>query len=113
MRTSSVEGAFSLPEASLSGSEGALICWKGGKDKKAMKAWEALKKEVPGLRSLTLGKLKKKQDFLSVRPDLMVKRLSAALGSARVIRLDHGRVVADGPVAEVIPEAPVPAASTP
>ncbi|MBQ6352096.1 MAG: ABC transporter ATP-binding protein [Lentisphaeria bacterium] len=31
----------------------------------------------------------------------------------RVIRLDHGRVVADGPVAEVIPEAPVPAASTP
>ena len=89
VRTAVLEGAFALPEKSLRDYEGTLICWKGGKDRKAKKSWEALKKEVPGLRSLTLGKLKKDQDFLSVRPDLMVRRLNDALGSARVIRLEQ------------------------
>ena len=86
VRTAVLEGAFALPSAPMNGYEGRLICWKGGKDKAARKAWEALKAQTPALRSVTLGKLKKNQDFFSVRPDLMVKRLSQAFGSVRQIR---------------------------
>ncbi len=87
VRTAVVEGPFSLPSRSLRDFAGVLVCWKGGKNKKAQKSWEALKKDVPGLRSLTLGKLKKKQDYLSLRPDLMAKRLAATFGAARTVRL--------------------------
>ncbi|MBQ3276856.1 MAG: hypothetical protein IJH47_07375 [Oscillospiraceae bacterium] len=86
-RTAVVEGPFSLPSRSLRDFQGTLVCWKGGKNKKAQKSWEALKKDVPSLRSLTLGKLKKKQDYLSLRPDLMVKRLAATFGAARTVQL--------------------------
>lgn len=89
VRTAVVEGPFTLPERSLRGYGGTLVCWKGGKNKKAKKSWEALKKDVPRLRSLTLGKLKAKQDYLSLRPDLMAKRLCATFGAARTVRLTH------------------------
>ena len=87
VRTAVVEGPFLLPERSLRDFPGRLICWKGGKNKKAKKSWEALKKDVPGLRSLTLGKLKNKQDYISLRPDLMAKRLCATFGTACTVQL--------------------------
>ncbi len=87
VRTAVVEGPFALPGRSLRDFPGRLICWKGGKNKPAKKSWEALKKDVPGLRSLTLGKLKKKQDYLSLRPDLMAKRLAATFGPACTVQL--------------------------
>ena len=89
VRTAVVEGPFALPGGSLRDYDGTLVCWKGGKNKKAKKSWEALKKDVPRLRSLTLGKLKGKQDYLSVRPDLMAKRLAATFGAARTVQMEE------------------------
>ena len=86
-RTAVLEGAFPLPAEVRGRYRGTLIFWKGGKDKKAKKTWQELKKSYPALRSLTLGKLKGKQDYLSVRPDLMAKRLLATFGTAVEIRV--------------------------
>lgn len=85
-RTAVTEGPFALPEASLRETPGTLICWKGGRDRKAKKAWEALKAQRPTLRSLTLDKLKGGQTYFSRRPDLMENRLIATFGEAAVIR---------------------------
>lgn len=87
VRTAVTEGPFRLPAVSLAGYGGKLICWKGGRDKKAEKAWKALKAELPGLRSLTLDKLKKGQTYLSRRPDLMERRLCATFGDASALQV--------------------------
>lgn len=87
VRTAVVEGALNVPAQGLSGGQTVLIHWKGSRDKGAQKTWETLHAAVPPLRSLTLRKLKAGEDFLSVRPDLMAKRLAAAFGSAGTVRV--------------------------
>ena len=87
VRTAVTEGCFSLPAASLAEYPGTLICWKGGRDKPAEKSWKALKAQRPGLRSLTLDKLKKGQTYLSRRPDLMEKRLTATFGDVSALQV--------------------------
>lgn len=87
VRTAIVEGALSVPAQGLKEYPGTLIHWKGSRDKGAKKTWETLHREVPALRSLTLRKLKAGQDFVSVRPDVMAKRLAKTFGSAGTVRV--------------------------
>ena len=87
VRTAVTEGPFSLPAGTLADWPGTLICWKGGRDKKAQKAWQALKARRPELRSLTLDKLKTGQTYLSRRPDLMEKRLCATFGPVSALQV--------------------------
>lgn len=87
VRTCVVEGAVTVPAQGLREYSGTLIHWKGSKDKGAGKSWEALHKTFPALRSLTLRKLKAGQDVVSIRPDIMTKRLLKAFGSAGTVRV--------------------------
>ena len=87
VRTAIVEGAVEIPARGLSEYSGTLIHWRGSKDKGAGKSWEALHKAFPALRSLTLRKLKAGQNFVSIRPDIMTKRLLKAFGSAGTVRV--------------------------
>ena len=87
MRTCVVEGAVEVPAQGLREFSGTLFHWKGSRDKGAEKSWEALHKAFPALRSLTLRKLKAGQSFVSVRPDMMAKRLWKVFGSAGVVRV--------------------------
>ena len=84
-RKAVTEGPFALPKAGLAPELTDLVCWRGGKDKKAKKALDALRKTCPGAASHVLGKLKGGQDFVSVRPDLMLERLKSAFGAAAVV----------------------------
>lgn len=87
IRTAIVEGALAVPAQGLKNYSGTLVHWKGSRDKGAKKTWETLRRNVPALRSLTLRKLKVEQDFVSIRPDLMAKRLAKAFGSAGTVRV--------------------------
>lgn len=87
IRTAIVEGALTVPTQGLGDCSAAIIHWKGSRDKGAKKTWEELHREIPALRSLTLRKLKAGQDFVSVRPDLMAKRLAKSFGAAGVVRV--------------------------
>lgn len=87
VRTCVVEGAVELPAQGLREYSGTLFHWKGSKDKGAGKSWEALHKAFPALRSLTLRKLRAGQDVVSIRPDIMTKRLLKAFGSAGTVRV--------------------------
>ena len=87
VRTCVVEGAVEVPAQGLREFFGTLFHWKGSKDKGAGKSWEALHKAFPALRSLTLRKLKAGQDVVSIRPDIMTKRLLKAFGSAGTVRV--------------------------
>ncbi|MBR6207924.1 MAG: hypothetical protein IKQ69_02900 [Oscillospiraceae bacterium] len=87
VRTAVTEGPFDLPPASLRDFGGELICWKGGKDKKAGKAVEALREDRPSLRTLTLDKLKAGETYFSRRPDRMEQRLIATFGEAAALRM--------------------------
>ena len=91
VRTSVVEGAVEVPAQGLREFSGTLFHWKGSKDKGAGKSWEALHKAFPALRSLTLRKLKAGQDVVSIRPDIMTKRLLKAFGSAGHGPCEHAR----------------------
>ncbi len=85
VRKAVTEGPFSLPKAGLTPELTDFVCWRGGKDKKAKKALDALRKACPGAASHVLGKLKSGQDFVSVRPDLMLARLKTTFGAAAVV----------------------------
>ena len=87
MRTCVVEGAVDVPAQGLREFSGTLFHWKGSRDKGAGKSWEALHKAFPALRSLTLRKLKAGQNVVSIRPDIMAKRLLKAFGSAGIVRV--------------------------
>jgi len=84
VRTAVLEGAFALPESPLP-RESRYICWKNARDRAAKKSWQALKKQLPGVYSLTMKKMKKGEDLLSLRPDVMAKRLQSAFGAAAVV----------------------------
>ena len=86
VRTCVVEGAVEVPAQGLREFSGTLFHWKGSRDKGAENSWEELHKAFPALRSLTLRKLKAGQSFVSVRPDMMAKRLWKVFGSAGVVR---------------------------
>lgn len=77
IRGAVVEGPCGLPEK-LDNIRGELYYWKNSKSGKAKKECKALKKMVPGLRTLKLKKLKKQERILFVRPDLMAKQLDKA-----------------------------------
>ncbi len=87
VRTCVVEGAVEVPAQGLREFSGTLFHWKGSRDKGAEKSWEALHKAFPALRSLTLRKLKAGQNVVSIRPDIMAKRLLKAFGSAGTVRV--------------------------
>lgn len=87
VRTCVVEGAVDVPAQGLREFSGTLFHWKGSRDKGAGKSWEALHKAFPALRSLTLRKLKAGQNVVSIRPDIMAKRLLKAFGSAGIVRV--------------------------
>ena len=87
VRTCVVEGAVEVPAQGLREFSGTLFHWKGSRDKGAETSWEELHKAFPALRSLTLRKLKAGQSFVSVRPDMMAKRLWKVFGSAGVVRV--------------------------
>ena len=87
VRTCVVEGAVEVPAQGLREFSGTLFHWKGSRDKGAEKSWEALHKAYPALRSLTLRKLKAGQNVVSIRPDIMAKRLLKAFGSAGIVRV--------------------------
>ena len=87
VRTCVVEGAVEVPAQGLREFSGTLFHWKGSRDKGAGKSWEALHKAFPALRSLTLRKLKAGQNVVSIRPDIMAKRLLKAFGSAGIVRV--------------------------
>ena len=87
VRTCVVEGAVEVPAQGLREFSGTLFHWKGSRDKGAEKSWEALHKAFPALRSLTLRKLKAGQNVVSIRPDIMAKRLLKAFGSAGIVRV--------------------------
>ena len=86
VRTCVVEGPVDVPAQVLREFSGTLFHWKGSRDKGAGKSWEALHKAYPALRSLTLRKLKAGQNVVSIRPDIMAKRLLKAFGSAGIVR---------------------------
>ena len=85
IRTSIAEGRLSLPEGSLKNCYGRLYYWYRAKDRKAKKLCKELRAVCPELHTLALKKLKKGTDFLSVRPDLMLKRLEKTFGKAQVL----------------------------
>lgn len=87
VRTCVVEGPVEVPAQGLREFSGTLFHWKGSRDKGAGKSWEALRKAFPALRSLTLQKLKAGQNVVSIRPDIMAKRLLKAFGSAGIVRV--------------------------
>lgn len=87
VRTCVVEGPVDVPAQGLREFSGTLFHWKGSRDKGAGKSWEALHKAYPALRSLTLRKLKAGQNVVSIRPDIMAKRLLKAFGSAGIVRV--------------------------
>ena len=87
VRACVVGGAVEVPAQGWREFSGTLFHWKGSKDKGAGKSWEALHKAFPALRSLTLRKLKAGQDVVSIRPDIMTKRLLKAFGSAGTVRV--------------------------
>ncbi len=87
VRTCVVEGPVDVPAQGLREFSGTLFHWKGSRDKGAGKSWEALHKAFPALRSLTLRKLKAGQNVVSIRPDIMAKRLLKAFGSAGIVRV--------------------------
>lgn len=86
VRTAVVEGAVNVPQG-IEMYSGVLVHWKGSRDKAAEKSWERLHKAFPALRSLTLRKLKAGQDVVSIRPDIMAKRLLKVFGSAGTVRV--------------------------
>lgn len=87
VRTCVVEGPVDVPAQGLREFSGTLFHWKGSRDKGAGKSWEELHKAYPSLRSLTLRKLKAGQNVVSIRPDIMAKRLLKAFGSAGIVRV--------------------------
>lgn len=87
VRTCVVEGPVDVPAQGLREFSGTLFHWKGSRDKGVGKSWEALHKAYPALRSLTLRKLKAGQNVVSIRPDIMAKRLLKAFGSAGIVRV--------------------------
>ncbi len=85
VRTAVTEGPFALPRKGLFPETGNIVCWRGGKDKKAKKSLDALRKVRPSVSSHVLGKLKSGQDFVSICPDRMVARIRATFGSAVIV----------------------------
>ena len=80
-----VEGVDALPAASLSGVGGRIFFWMGARDRKAKKVCKALREQLPRLHTLTMKKLKSGADYISVRPDLMQKRLLRTFGKAKLV----------------------------
>lgn len=87
VRTLILEGAFTPPPAVPAAER--IVCWMGSKDKAAKKAWKALEAQVSPLSTLTMKKLKKEQDLMSLRPDIMVKQLKKTLGKAVIVTRDR------------------------
>ena len=85
IRTAIAEGRVVLPAGGLRDIPGRLYYWYRAKDRKAKKLLKALRRVCPKLHTLALKKLKKDADFLSVRPDLMVKRLEKTFGKAQTV----------------------------
>lgn len=83
VRTLILEGGFTLASAPPAAER--VICWKGSRDKQAALAWKALKDQTAPVGSLTMKKLTKEQELLSLRPDMMVKQLQKAIGKAVVV----------------------------
>lgn len=82
VRTLILEGGFATASAPPAAER--IVCWKGSRDKPAAQAWKALKDQTAPVGSLTMKKLTKEQELLSLRPDMMVKQLQKALGKAVV-----------------------------
>lgn len=87
VRTVIVEGAVDVPTGGLKAFTGTLFHWKGSRDKAAKKSCEDLRRAFPALRTLTMKKLKAEQNFCLIRPDIMLKRLETAFGSAGTVRV--------------------------
>lgn len=85
IRTAVTEGVQEMPSASLKAFPGKLYFWYGTKDRKTKRVLKTLRKDLPSLRTVSLKKLRSGQDFPSIRPDLMVKRLEKAFGKARTV----------------------------
>ncbi len=95
IRTLVAEGAGSLPAPGMEKPAGRVILWINARDRSAKRARRVLRRRWPDMHTLTLRKLRAGQDFLSVRPDLMARRLEKALGQARLVR--YSSVMDRGP----------------
>ena len=82
IRAAVLEGAFTMPETLPDPRKTRVICWVGGKDKAAKKAWQGLGERVSPVDSLTVKKLPKKESLLSFRPDIAAAQLTKAFGTA-------------------------------
>ena len=83
VRTLILEGGYTLSTKPPMAER--IVCWMGSRDKPAKKAWKELEKQASPASTLTMKKLKKEQDLLSLRPDLMVKQLKKTLGKAVIV----------------------------
>lgn len=86
IRTLVAEGAVRTPPPGGAACSGQVILWRNARDRAAKRALRSLGRRWPEARTLTLRKLRAGQDFLSVRPDLMARRLEKALGQAQLVR---------------------------
>lgn len=88
IRSAVVEGPCGLPKE-IADVRGTLYYWKGSKNGKAKRECKALRKKVPGLRTLTMKKLKEGQEFIACRPDLMAKQLEKLFSAPKPEKRKH------------------------
>jgi len=87
IRTAVLDGTMLLPSESLDKCSATLVYWYGSRDKAAKKLLKSFRDACPDLRTLRLKKLRPGQRFLSIRPDLMVKRLRRTFGTGKLVNL--------------------------
>ena len=86
IRTVILDGAITLPGQPMD-TASTLVYWYGSRDKAAKKQLKALREIVPDLRTVQLKKLRARERFMDIRPDLMLKRLRRTFGTAKLVNV--------------------------